>query len=133
MDVAELTRLLAETDLPACATLTPFTIERVDPESVTLLFAAQPAFGNHFQHVQGGFAAAMIDAAVSLCGFAATRRWLPTAALNLSFLNPMPIAPCRGAARMLKIGSKLCFAEARLHEGDRIFVSAQATLANPGA
>jgi acyl-coenzyme A thioesterase PaaI-like protein len=131
METSELRRRLSEMEVPTCAALTPFTLEAVDAEAarVTVLFAAQPTFGNHFQQVQGGFAAAMIDTIVSLCGYAATGRWLPTAALDLLFLNPVPLAPCYGTASMLKIGGKLCFADARLFEGDRVYVTAQATLA----
>src|SRR4029450_1279830 len=99
----ELRRLLDETEPPACAALTPFTVQEADLQagSVNVLFAAQPAFSNHFQHVQGGFAAGMLDTVISLAAFAATRRWLPTASLSISFLSPVPVAPCHARATVL--------------------------------
>lgn len=128
----ELTRLLHATEPPVCAALVPFEVLEADLRSghVTVLFAAQPAFGNHFQHVQGGFAAAMLDTVISLAAFAVTRRWLPTASLNISFLSPVPVAPCHAQARVLKLGKKLCFIEARLTNGEHTLVTAQAMLAN---
>lgn len=132
MSVNELIRLLDSTEPPICASLTPFTVEAADLEagSITVLFAAQPAFSNHFNQVQGGFAAAMLDAVISLAAFAASRRWLPTASLNISYLSPVPLEPCRGRASVLKVGKKLCFVEARLYDGEHVLVTAQATLAN---
>ena len=132
MGADELRRLLDETEPPVCAALTPFTVEEADLQvgRVTVLFAAQPAFSNHFQHVQGGFAVAMLDTVISLAAFAATRRWLPTASLSISFLSPVPVAPCHAQATVLKLGKKLCFVEARLTDGEHALVTAQATLAN---
>ena len=132
MGADELSRLLEETEPPVCAALTRFTILEAELQAgrVTVLFAAQPAFSNHFQHVQGGFAAAMLDTVVSLAAFAATRRWLPTASLSVSFLRPVPVAPCHGQATVLKLGKNLCFVEARLIDGEHTLVTAQATLAN---
>jgi uncharacterized protein (TIGR00369 family) len=131
----ELGRMLAEREPPICAALTPFKVQEANLGDgwVILRFEAQPAFSNHFEHVQGGFAAAMLDAVISVAAFAATRRWLPMANLSISFLRPVPIAPCFGEARVLQVGQRMCFVEARLFGGERVFVTAQATLANASA
>ena len=121
--------LLAASAQPVCARLTPFTVLEDSAEGVAVAFDAQPAFGNHFDHVQGGFAAAMLDTVISLAGFRATGRWLPTASLHVMFLRPVPIAPCRGEAKVLKAG-RVCFVEARLIHERSVLVTAQASLAN---
>lgn len=45
---------------PRCAELTPFSVLEAHPETgfVRLRFSEQPAFGNHFGNVQGGFCVA---------------------------------------------------------------------------
>jgi uncharacterized protein (TIGR00369 family) len=131
-DNDELSRMLAELEPPICAALTPFKVQEANLEkgTATLRFEAQPAFSNHFENVQGGFVAAMLDAVISVAAFAATRRWLPMANLNISFLRPVPIAPCLGEARVLQVGQRLCFVDARLFDEENVFVTAQATLAN---
>jgi acyl-coenzyme A thioesterase PaaI-like protein len=112
--------------------LTPFTVQETDLQTgtVTVLFEAQPAFSNHFQNVQGGFVAAMLDCVISVAAFAATGRWLPMASLSISFLRPVPVAPCLGQAKILKIGKRLCFVEGRLTAGGTSLITAQAALAN---
>lgn len=134
-DHDELSRMLAEQEPPICAALTPFNVQEANlgEGSATLRFEAQPAFSNHFKNVQGGFVAAMLDAVISVAAFAATRRWLPMANLSISFLRPVPIAPCLGKARVLQVGQRMCFVEARLFDGEEVFVTAQATLANGSA
>ena len=56
---------------PVCAELTPFVVTsaRRAPALIEVLFERQPAFGNHFGHVQGGFAVAMLDALLSVAVF----------------------------------------------------------------
>lgn len=127
--------MLAALEPPVCAALTPFTVQEANLEegSVILRFEAQPAFSNHFENVQGGFAAAMLDAVISVAAFAATGRWLPMANLGISFLRPVPIAPCLGQARVLRVGQRMCFVDARLFNAEEVFVTAQATLANGSA
>jgi uncharacterized protein (TIGR00369 family) len=92
-------------------------------------FAEQPAFRNHFGNIQGGFAVAMIDVLVTLAGFVRLRAWLPTVEIKTSFLEPIPIGPCRGDARVLRAGKNLVFVEARLYTADdRPAIVASATV-----
>ena len=116
MPAAELTRLLDSQPKPACAALTPFTVTDADLDQgfVQLAFAAQPAFGNHFGNIQGGFAMAMLDAAMTIAAYAKMRQWLPTLEMKSSFLEPVPIGPCIGEGRVLKAGRKVAFVEGRL-------------------
>ena len=120
--VEKLRELLAGQSMPACVGLTPFSIISADLEAgeVRLEFAAQPAFGNHFNHVQGGFGVAMADVCVSLAGFARHRQWLPTVEIKCSFLSPLPVGPCVGEGRVLKSGRGLVFLEAKLWAPDGV-------------
>jgi acyl-coenzyme A thioesterase PaaI-like protein len=52
------------------------------------------------------------------------------ASLSISFLRPVPVAPCLGQAKVLKIGKRLCFVEGRLTAGGKSLITAQAALAN---
>ena len=121
---------------PICAKLTPFVIMDVDSGGgfVRLRFEEQPAFRNHFGNIQGGFAVAMLDAAISIAAFAKTRAWLPTIEIKSSFLEPLPIGPCVGEGRVLRAGKSLAFIEGRLLtvEG-RPAVTATATALVPAA
>jgi uncharacterized protein (TIGR00369 family) len=113
---AELIKLLDAQPKPECAALTPFTIIDADLERgfVRLEFAAQPAFRNHFGHIQGGFAVAMLDAAVSIAAYARLRQWLPTVEMKSSFLEPIAIGPCIGEGQVIKVGRSVAFLESRL-------------------
>lgn len=131
--VDELRALLAAHPGPACATLTPFDLLEAGVDGVVrVLFAPQPAFANHFGHVQGGFAVAMIDVCVSLAAFAKTRVWLPTVSIQCSFLAPLPVGPCIGLGRVVHAGRRLAFMEASLHDSDELLaVHAMATASVP--
>ena len=132
-DADELRRLLSAHPLPVCAQLTPFAIVSADLGAgrVEIEFAPQPAFGNFFGAVQGGFAVAMLDVVISLAAFASTRTWLPTAEIKTSFLAPLPIGTCVGEARILKVGRQLAFGEGRLLSGGQPAIIATATLMRP--
>lgn len=131
----ELERRLAAFQPPACAALTPFRIVVADlgKGEVTLEFAAQPAFGNHAGHVQGGFAVAMLDAVISLAAFAKFGAWLPTIEIKTNFLEPLPITGCRGEGRVIRAGRRIVFVEAGLLADGHAAVTASATLMGPGS
>ena len=134
---AELQRILDGQPKPACAALTPFVVEEADFETgrVVLRFAAQPAFGNHFGNIQGGFAVAMIDALISVSAYAKTKAWLPTVEIKSSFVAPMHLGECRGEASVVQAGRQLVFLEARLWGADgklAVHVHASATSLVPG-
>ena len=133
---AELTQLLDSQPQPACAALTPFAVVAADLEQgfVRLEFAAQPAFRNHFGNIQGGFAMAMLDAAVSVAAYAKLRQWLPMVEMKASFLEPVAIGPSIGEGRVLKVGRRLAFVEGRLlGTSQRPAIIVTATLLVPGA
>jgi uncharacterized protein (TIGR00369 family) len=133
---AELARLLDSQPKPECAALTPFVVVDADLEQgfVRLEFAAQPAFRNHFGNIQGGFATAMLDAAVSIAAYAKVRQWLPMVEMKSSFLEPLAIGPCIGEGRVLKVGRRLAFVEGRLLTGaQRPAIVVTATLLVAGA
>ena len=121
---------------PVCAQLTPFVITDVDSVGgfARLKFGEQPAFRNHFGNIQGGFAVAMLDVAISIAGYAKVRAWLPTIEIKSSFLEPLPIGTCVGEGRVLKVGKNLAFIEGRLLMADgRPGVTATATALVPAA
>ena len=130
----ELQHLLDGQPKPVCAKLTPFRIidANLDVGSVRLEFAPQPAFGNHFGNVQGGFAVAMIDVLLSVCAFAKYRLWLPTAEIKTSFVEPLPIDTCVGEGKVIKAGRNLAFLEGSLLTADgRPAITASATAMVP--
>lgn len=132
----ELAALLASQPKPVCAALTPFRVLDADFEagSVRLEFAPQPAFRNHFGNVQGGFAVALLDVVMSIAAYAKYRQWLPTAEIKTSFLDPLPVGPCRGEATVAKAGRSLAFVEGRLLAPDgRVAVAATGTAIVPSA
>jgi uncharacterized protein (TIGR00369 family) len=131
---AELQQLLDGQPKPDCAALTPFVVEEADlaAGTLTLRFAPQPAFKNHFGNVQGGFAVAMIDVLISVAAYAKTLSWLPTVEIKSSFVAPMALGDCKGTASVIKAGKQLVFLEARLWGADsRLAVHATATVAVP--
>lgn len=135
-DTAELQRLLDAQPQPDCAALIPFSVEDADFATgrVSLRFAPQPAFRNHFGNVQGGFAVAMVDVLVSVAAFAKTRAWMPTVEIKSSFVAPVKLGECRGEASVVKAGKQLVFLEARIWGADgTLAVHAMATASAVGA
>lgn len=121
---------LAAQPFPVCVKLTPFKILEAREEDgfVRLEFEPQPAFGNHFGNVQGGFAGAYVDNLVSIAVYAKLGVWAPSVEFKTSFVAPMPIGVTIGEAQVLKAGRNLAFVEARIYAGDTLSISASATL-----
>jgi len=128
--MSELVAQLNALPRPICAELTPFTAVQAtrDPATVVVRFDEQPAFRNHFDNIQGGFAVALIDVALSLAVYVETEMFLPTISITTQFLAPLPLAEVRGEARVIKRGSSVVFAEAGLWSPDgRLCVQATGT------
>ncbi len=124
--------LLAAQPPPECAKLTPFEVIDADFElgSVRLVFAEQPAFGNHFGNIQGGFGVAMIDVLVSLAAYVKLQQWLPTIEIKSSFVAPARVGPCAGEGRVIRAGSTVVFLEGSLWAPDgQLAIHATATAA----
>jgi uncharacterized protein (TIGR00369 family) len=119
-DLDALRAALAPENLPVCAALTPFDLVAADASEgfVRVEFAPQPAFGNHFGAIQGGFIVALLDTPLSLATFLTTGEFLPTVEIKTSFLAPARIGPCAAEGRVLRTGRSLVFTEARLWTGD---------------
>ena len=117
---------------PECLKLTPFELVEANADAgvVRVRFAPQPAFGNHFGDIQGGFAAAMLDVPISAAVFVKVGQWLPTVELKCSFLRPARIGTCEGEGRVLRAGRNIVFVEGRLWGADgELAVHATATVA----
>ena len=128
---AELTALLASQPKPVCADLTPFEVTAADFDTgaVTLQFAAQPAFSNHWGNIQGGFGVAMVDVLISVAAYTRLRQWCPTVEIKSTFIAPAPVGTCGGEARILKVGKSVAFVEARLWGADgQLAIHATATV-----
>ena len=131
-DLERLRTLVASAPQPPCATLTPFSIVEADAGRglVRVEFKPQPAFGNTFGNIQGGFAVAMIDLPISLAGLLKLQQWLPTVEIKSSFLVPAKLGTCIGEGQIMRAGRSIVFAEGRLWGSDgRLAVHATATLA----
>jgi uncharacterized protein (TIGR00369 family) len=131
-DLEKLRALVGSAPKPACAALIPFAIVEVasEPGLVKVEFEPQPAFGNVFGHVQGGFAVAMIDLPISLAGLLKLQQWLPTVEIKCSFLAPAKLGVCMGEGRIIRAAKSIVFAEGRLWGSDgKLAVHATATLA----
>jgi len=131
-DLDKLRALVAAAPKPPCAALTPFAIVEADSERglVRVEFESQPAFGNMFGYVQGGFAVALIDVTISLAGLLKLEQWLPTVEIKTSFLAPAKLGVCVGEGQVLRAGKSIVFAEGRLWGSDgKLAVHATATLA----
>lgn len=127
----EIRSLLASQPKPVCADLTPFSILEADSESgfVKIEFAPQPAFENHFGHIQGGFAVSMLDVVISVAAFVRVRQWIPTVEIKASFVTPARIGTCIGEGRVIRAGRNVIFVEGKLWNADHeLAVHATATL-----
>jgi uncharacterized protein (TIGR00369 family) len=123
---------LASQPSPECLKLTPFDLVDASAEEgfAKVEFLPQPAFGNHFGHIQGGFAAAMLDVPISAAVFVKLKQWLPTVELKCSFLRPARIGVCIGEGRVLRAGRSIVFVEGKLWGSDgELAVHATATVA----
>ena len=132
MDATEEFRsLLTNQPQPVCAKLTPFQILEADSETgfIKVEFAPQPAFENHFGHIQGGFAVSMIDVVISVAAFVKVRQWIPTVEIKASFVAPAKIARCIGEGQVIRAGRNVIFVEGKLWNADNeLAVHATATL-----
>lgn len=119
-DLEKLRSALTPESLPVCAALTPFEVIAADAADglVRVEFEPQPAFGNHFGNIQGGFIVAMLDVPLSLAGFLKVGAFLPTVEIKTSFMAPARIGRCAAEGRVLRVGRALVFAEAKLWSGD---------------
>ncbi len=125
----EIISLLKNEFMPVCTELTPYEVMDASSEGfVRVEFKPQPAFGNHFGNVQGGFAVAMLDIVISSAAFSKIKMWLPTVEIKTSFLAPLKIGKCIGEGRVIRAGKSIFFSEGKLinAQGD-VAVHATAT------
>jgi uncharacterized protein (TIGR00369 family) len=100
---------------PKCVELTPFEVVDAEPDGrVRVRFAAQPAFKNHFGNVQGGFLVAMLEVPLTLAIYVRSKRLCPTIEIKTSFLAPAPLGELIGEGSVVRIGSSVVFAEAKI-------------------
>ena len=133
-EIETLKTLLLSAPKPKCADLIPFKIIQCDKERgyVKVEFEEQPAFGNLFGYIQGGFLSAMMEVPVSLAGLLKTGAWLLTIEMKTSYLAPAKIGPCIAEGQVLRSGQKIVFVEGRMWDNDgKLTVHVTATLLGP--
>lgn len=135
-DTETLAELLAQQPQPVCARLTGGVLLAADSERgyIQYRFDEQPAFSNHFNNIQGGFAVAMVDVLISVAAYAKVRQWLPTVEIHSRFVAPLKMGVCVGEGWVVKAGRNLVFLEAQLFGPDgQLAVHATAIAAQKSA
>lgn len=98
--------------------------------AVEVAFTAPAGFGNLVGNVQGGFQAAMLDAALGsavVCTLG-EGEIAPTLELKVSYLRPVRIGRVLAKARVVRRGRTVAFVVGELYdEAGRILASASAT------
>jgi len=127
-DRSALDSLLDGPELPARALTTiGYRFGSLDPESgeVEVSFEAVEAFGNLMGNVQGGFVAAMLDAALATALMATLRadQVAPTLELKVSYLRPAPIGRLVGRGRVVHRGGTVGFLAGELYDEDGTVVA----------
>lgn len=112
----ELRQVLAAQPMPVCAKLLESELLEADAATghVRLQFSPQPAFGNHFGHIQAGFIVAMLDAPLSLAAYIKLGRWVPTIEIKTSYIAPAPIGINIAEGIVLRAGKNVVYTEAKL-------------------
>lgn len=133
--------LLAGSELPAQALRTiGYRFVSLDPETgeAEVSFEAVEAFGNLMGNVQGGFVAAMLDAALAtaLMATMGPDQVAPTLELKISYLRPAPLGRLAGRGRVVHRGGTIGFLAGELYDEEgTIVATATATvrIIGPGA
>lgn len=104
---------------------------RSGPGWVEAAFAPDQRFSNNFGLVQGGVLGVYLDNILGQAAYtlAESEQSLTTTALNLQFLEPAPIGPLKGSARVVKKGRRMVFVEGEVSDAKgRLLVRATASL-----
>lgn len=103
--------------------------------TVRLSFDAKPAFCNPAGSVQGGFVAAMLDEAAGICAIAhAGRRvTVPTLEFKVSFIAAARPGPLFALAHVIRMGGRIAFVEADLHDPTGSLLARMSSTAMPAA
>lgn len=128
VDRTALDALLEGPDLPARALTTiGYRFGSLDPGSgeVEVFFEAPEAFGNLMGNVQGGFVAAMLDAALATALMATLRadQVAPTLELKISYLRPAPLGRLVGRGRVAHRGGTIGFLAGELYDEEGTVVA----------
>ena len=107
---------------PATGRLLSWELLDVNVEKgwIKLGFETKPEFLNFGQHVQGGFVCGMLDDALGAVTIAKTEGKFrgPTIDLHTHFLNGLKMGKATVEAKVVKLGSRISFAEAVLYDCD---------------
>lgn len=107
---------------PPAAQLIGFELTRIDPEAgeTEATFAARPEFVNSMGRIQGGYVAAMLDAAVgSALGCTLPPGTIaPTLELKVSYIRSAVPGRLLGRGRVVHRGGGVAFLEGELRDED---------------
>lgn len=114
-------------------TVTTFNIRylRSGPGWVAAEFMPDDRYVNNFGLVQGGVLGVFLDNIMGQSCYTLLEpgRGLTTTTLNLQFLEPAPLGPLKGSARVVKQGRRVFFAEGEIQDAQgRPLTRATATM-----
>ena len=111
--------------VPPAVALLGFALVSAGDGRSEVTFEGRPEFANLMGYVQGGFVAAMLDAAGSTALLASlpVDRLCPTIELKTSFFRPAPLGPLVARGRVLHRGSTIAFLEASLYDPDETLLA----------
>jgi uncharacterized protein (TIGR00369 family) len=117
--------------VPPAVSLLGYTLESLEDGVATVRFFARPEFANLMGYVQGGFVAAMLDAAAStaLLAVVSSDQRTPTVELKTTFLRPVPLGTLRARGRVVHRGATIGFLEASLYDPDETLLATMTSTA----
>lgn len=109
-------------DTPPIANLLGWTLANLDIEkgTIEITFNGRSEFANPGGTIQGGIISAMLDDTMGPAIVAHTDGKFigQTIDLHTHFLKPVPIGPISTFGKILRLGSRIAFAESRLFDKD---------------
>jgi uncharacterized protein (TIGR00369 family) len=134
-DAEMLARFQDSRKRPPCSETLGARLTAVDQaaRTIEMAFQADAAFANPTGAVQGGFLAAMLDEAMSVCCIIASnvRMTAPTLEMKISFLRPAFPGPLAARARALRFGKSIAFLEGELFDPEGGLIAKASATAAP--
>lgn len=122
-----MTTFMGNRPLPNAVALLGYEVLGADPDAGTaeVSFVGRVEFTNLMGNVQGGFLAAMLDAAASsaLLAQLPDEQAAPTIEMKVSFLRPAPVGRLIGRGRVVHRGKSIAFLEGALYDPDDVLLA----------
>ena len=110
---------------PPCDQLLGCEIIEAEPGMITVAFNAKPEFLNPMGNIQGGFLAAMLDAAMGQVVATTLHpdEASPTLELKINFLRPAAPGRLIGRGSVVHRGNSIAFVEGKLFDADNCLLA----------